>query len=331
MTATEIRTRPAQLSIYDKHPELRRIPKEAYPKYVFLVLDGNSRWVKKVARGAIHGNPQDAETLRSGVEKLYGLFHTYAAENPIIDAQYTGTVQELFENFRELPIKDTVKQLDKMHVLPLIGHLKGSEVLETQLRRLRELPIDYVGAWGFSADNFARPPEEVAGLMWLFEQELANHAQELKDNNSRFIHLGDKSKLPTRLQDKLATLEEETAENSGQTFCLAVGFGGLNQVIRVGQQIIDSEHPRGTLMDASMLEGYIDGNGSVPLSADLIILPGRWQGLPYTSDLGLLNGKGTKLYFPKVYWPDTTTDHLVKGVIAYTKGRQNLGGRPDKK
>lgn len=310
-------------------PELTEIPDGDFPGNVFLVLDGNSRWIEQIAQGALAGNPVHIEIVKTGVERLHGLFQEFVAETPMIDRPpYIGEVQDLAENFVRLPIKDTVDQLTDLKVLPLLGHLYGTDVLEMHLRSLRGLPIRYVGAWGLSAENLTRPGPEVDGLMWLFERELARHEQELQDADGRFVHLGDKNKLPERLQHRLRIMEDATADNGGQVFYLPLGFSGEDQEIRAMQRLNDNPKPTGTIFDATMRREYLDGRGSIP-PADLIYLPGRSPSrLTHTSDLGYLQGKATQLYFVETLWPDTTTQILVDGIVAFAREPKRMGARP---
>lgn len=190
----------------------------------------------------------------------------------------------------------------------LWGHKKGFDVIIHLLRSMRPLPVKVVGFWGFSSDNWKRNEKEIKGLMGLFELMLTKYVGELMENNSRFIHLGRRDRLPKRLVDKIIDVEEKTSKNTGQIVCAALDFGGEDQMIRILNKA--RELDRNIEITPELLRSLRDGNGVIP-SADLIIRTSEMR----TSDLGWINGKNTVLYFmPDKYFPDMNETDIVEGI-----------------
>ncbi|MBI2026062.1 MAG: di-trans,poly-cis-decaprenylcistransferase [Candidatus Levybacteria bacterium] len=201
----------------------------------------------------------------------------------------------------------------------LWGHKKGLDLSIQLLRSIRPLPVKVVGFWGFSSDNWKRNEREIKGLMSLFELFLTKYVGELIENNSRFIHLGRKDRLPKRLVDKIKEVENKTSKNTGQIVCAALDFGGEDQMIRILNKARQLD--KNIEINPELLHSLKDGNGVIP-SADLIIRTSEIR----TSDLGWINGKNTVLYFiPEKYFPDMDNGDVVKGIEFFYQTERRQG------
>lgn len=253
MEKSGVEGQPVRLSVLERFPALKEIPKSAFPQHVLIIPDGNRRFARSLSEESI------------------------------------------------------------------FGHRKGVEVLQSILRDLRELPIQTVTVWGFSADNWQRSEEELGALMGLFEQAIKANLPELMQYNTRFVHLGRKDRLPESLQEAIRKAELETTENMGQTLCLAIDFGGMDQEIRMMEKLrmMKEDQP----LTREIVEGLRDGDGTIP-SADLII---RTSGEMRTSDIGWLNGANTELYFTRKFFPDMTTKDIVDALVDFSRRHRRLG------
>lgn len=244
-----------------------------------------------------------------------------------------GKKSDIFENFPVLKsiskehfpqfifiIPDGNRRYAKQKGKPAFwGHKKGFDVIINLLRTLRPLPIKIVGFWGFSSDNWKRNEEEIKGLMSIFELMLTKHVGELMENNSRFIHLGRKDRLPKPLVKKIKEVEEKTSKNTGQIICAALDFGGEDQMIRILNKARNLD--KNIEMTPDLLHSLRDGNGLIP-SADLIIRTSEIR----TSDVGWLNGKNTVLYFvPEKYFPEIDESDIVRAIEFFDKTERRQG------
>ncbi|MBF8249966.1 MAG: hypothetical protein HW400_567 [Candidatus Levybacteria bacterium] len=241
----------------------------------------------------------------------------------------------IFERFPQL--KDIPKERFPNHVLiipdgngrwakrinsvPLMGHRQGFKVLKEVLRNLQDLPIDIVSIWGFAADNWKRPEEEVVGLMKLFEQGLKDLLPDLIKNKSKFIHLGRKDRIPFSLKVALEKVEKATGNNRGKILCLAIDFGGEDQEIRIMQAIRNL--PKNIDINSELVKKLRDGQGEI-LPADLII---RTSGENRTSDIGWL-GTNSEFYSISKLLPDSNIEDFVKAILDYSKRERRFGARP---
>jgi undecaprenyl diphosphate synthase len=197
------------------------------------------------------------------------------------------------------------------------GHKKGFDVALNLLRYFRPLPINTVTLWGFAADNWKRSKLETNNLMRIFSYLIDNHLQEIKDYDSRFVHLGRRDRLPKSLVNKIEKAEEETKNNKGQIVCLAVDFGGEDQNVRTAKMArqTDLEINEESIWKLRDTEGLIR-------SADLIFRTSETR----TSDVGWLNGKHSVLYFAKdKLFPEITEADLSEAIYYYSQTKRNEG------
>lgn len=211
----------------------------------------------------------------------------------------------------------------------LEGHKKGKEVAIQILRDLRLLnQIKIVTLWGMSADNLdKRDPEEKENLFKIFEETLIELTPELMEENGQFAHLGRKDRIPKRLLQIFNDTEALTAENTGQTVCLAVDYGGQDQEIRMFESY--GEEVRKLPLDVPITDvqqriiRHRDGGGKIT-PADLVI---RTSGELRTSGLGWLGEKAEFVSITGLF-PTIGTGQIVEALAKYSRRERRDGGRP---
>lgn len=210
------------------------------------------------------------------------------------------------------------------HLNTTEGHRKGKEVAVQLLRDLRPLEeVRFVTLWGMSYDNLEkRDPEEKDNLFRLFEETVRTLEAELIEENGRFVHLGRKDRIPESLRKTFTDVERDTAQNSGQTVCLAIDYGGQDQEVRIINRA-RQEIPINRLVTIEDIRPLRDGGGIVP-GADLVI---RTSGELRTSGLGWL-GEQAEFVAVREFFPSVGTAHIVKGLVEYSKRDRRFGGRP---
>ena len=199
------------------------------------------------------------------------------------------------------------------------GHREGFKIVVKLLRYFRPLPIKTITLWGLGADNWKRSKNEIDNLMRIFVYIIDNYLDELIENNSRFIHLGRKDRLPKKLLDKFEMAEEKTKTNTGQIICLAVDFGGEDQNVRMIKKAL--KLPKNEKIDEQTLWKLRDTKGLVK-SADLIIRTSETR----TSDVGWMNGKHSVLFFlTNKFFPEVTEQDGADAIVYYSKTKRNEG------
>src|SRR6266513_1778809 len=110
------------------------------------------------------------------------------------------------------------------------GHRAGiasvREIVETAARL--ELPV--ITLYAFSVENWKRPRYEVATLMMLLKEYLRKELATLMDNDIRFTPIGRVEGLDPSVQRELRYAENETKDNKGLLFQIALNYGGRAEI-----------------------------------------------------------------------------------------------------
>ena len=85
--------------------------------------------------------------------------------------------------------------------------------------------IKYLTVYGFSTENWKRSEEEVGALMQLFRYYMVRLLKIASANNVRVKMIGDRRRFAQDIIDGINRLEEETKDNTGLTFVIAVNYG----------------------------------------------------------------------------------------------------------
>lgn len=220
------------------------------------------------------------------------------------------------------------------------GYSLGADNLVTQLKALShpEVPTRATIAWGFSADNWGRPEEQVDGLMTLMNNKIPEIEGIVKDIGGRFIHLGrhgaradmaEKFKDYPELIRNMNCLERDTAKNPGKVIAVAVDFGGTDQDIRTHRRAYLDGWNKDTI-DEAQLWRWRDGRGVVR-TADLAIRTGeevllsKGVGMFHSSDIGWPNGKNTYWVTFEKRFPQLTLQDTARAIRAYALQEKRLG------
>lgn len=100
------------------------------------------------------------------------------------------------------------------------------------VRCASDLGIKYLTVYSFSTENWARPKEEVTGLMDLFAKSILAEMDELHANNVRVQILGDISILPKKTREAFEVATKMMENNTGMTLMPAVNYGSRAEILR---------------------------------------------------------------------------------------------------
>src|SRR2546426_939700 len=84
------------------------------------------------------------------------------------------------------------------------GHRAGAEAVRRVVEAAPGLGIGALTLFAFSADNWSRPPAEVAALMRLFARYLRSEVPRLLENRVRLEVVGRRDRLPVPLVAAIA-------------------------------------------------------------------------------------------------------------------------------
>lgn len=202
------------------------------------------------------------------------------------------------------------------------GHSQGAKVVEQILEDADHLGVRYLTVYAFSTENWSRPAPEVKALMNLLRRYMKSSLAKCAKNNVRVRVIGDKSMLEKDLQDSIATLERETASNTGIGFQIAINYGGRDEIVRAVRQAARKgllNDPDG--IDEGLLSDCMDTAG-IP-DPDLLI---RTCGEQRISNFLLWQLAYSEFYFTPKAWPDFDKDELIRAIEAYNHRERRYGG-----
>jgi len=205
----------------------------------------------------------------------------------------------------------------------LDGHRAGADSVRDITRASRQLGIEALTLYAFSSQNWARPAEEVAGLMQLLREFLIDERSEILDNQIRLEAIGDAEKLPPMVKEPLDELRTASAHHTGMTLTLALSYGGRESIVRAVRDIA-RDAAAGILrpedLDVDRMTGYMPTARLPPL--DLLI---RTSGEQRISNFMLWEIAYAELVFTDVLWPEFRREHLYKCLEEYAARERRMG------
>ncbi len=222
----------------------------------------------------------------------------------------------------------------------------GADNLFLQLKALssHDVPIQTAIAWGFSADNWDRPPRQIDGLMTLMRKTIPDIAEHLDTVGGRFIHLGRREVRPEKaalykdysyLLEDMHKLEEKTQKNPGKVVAVAVDFGGLDQDVRSHQDAVNTGRvlQPGQIFQVTPQDVWeMRDSGGLIRTADLGIRTGekilagkKGVGMFHSSDIGWPNGKETLWVTYEKRFPQLTLQDTAYAIQQYAATEKRQG------
>jgi undecaprenyl diphosphate synthase len=197
---------------------------------------------------------------------------------------------------------------------PIEGHRAGADVVKARLRDAAELGVEELTVYSFSTENWARPRDEVDGLMRMFGERIDSETPELDAEGIRMRFIGRREGIDAELERRMDWAEALTRENRRITLFVAFNYGG-----------------RAELVDAARgFEGTTEDEFRARLYApemhdpDLLI---RTSGELRTSNFLLWQCAYSELVFRDELWPDFGREAFEASLATYEARRRRFGGR----
>ena len=209
------------------------------------------------------------------------------------------------------------------------GHARGADRLDEVLNWCEEVGVAIVTVWIFSVDNFNRDPEEVNGLMELFERkflELAEHPR-VHRSQIRVRAVGKIDLLPENVQQAIREAERATAAYTRRTLNVGVAYGGRQEIVDAFRSHARDLAARGgTLQELAdtlqpeSIEPYLY-TSHVP-DPDLII---RTSGEVRLSGFLLWQSVYSEYYFCDTNWPAFRKIDFLRAPRTYHNRQRRYG------
>jgi undecaprenyl diphosphate synthase len=201
------------------------------------------------------------------------------------------------------------------------GYRAGTRALRRVVEAAIDLGIEDLTVYAFSTENWSRPQAEVDTLMEIFGETIDRELPDLARQGVRTRFIGRRDRAPQELQERMAALEEETAEKDRFSLWIAFDYGGRGELVEAAQRIVESGAD-----PADIDENTIAANLYAPELPDPDLLI-RTSGELRLSNFLLWQLAYAELVFVDGFWPDFGRRELRHALEIYARRRRRFGGR----
>jgi undecaprenyl diphosphate synthase len=212
----------------------------------------------------------------------------------------------------------------KARGLPRIaGHQRGAEAVRRVVSGAAELGIGYLTLYGFSSENWKRPPAEVDDLMQLLRLYLEREIATLHDNGIRLRIIGERDRFSASIIALIDKAERLTAANRRLNLTMALSYGGRAEIAAAARRIafdVAAGRLAPDAVDETLFARHL-ATADIP-DPDLVI---RTSGEKRISNFLLWQSAYAELVFMDKLWPDFTREDLEQAIREYQARERRYG------
>jgi undecaprenyl diphosphate synthase len=201
----------------------------------------------------------------------------------------------------------------------LAGHRAGVDNLRRVIEASTEFGIGYLTIYAFSTENWARPPDEVRGLLNILEEVIDRELDELHRNGVQLRHVGRLERLEPHLQAMVRYAIDMTRDNHRLVLNIAWNYGGRDELVWAIQQIMAAGYAPDQV-DEALISRYLFTSASP--DPDLII---RTSGEMRVSNFLIWQGAYSELYVTPTLWPDFGREALLAALQDFSQRERRFG------
>ncbi len=201
------------------------------------------------------------------------------------------------------------------------GHQAGAETVHIIAEEAVRLGVKFLTLYTFSTENWNRPVDEVAALMSLLMDSIEEET--FMKNNIRFKIIGDTTRLPGDVLERLNLCIENTSLNTGMCLTLALSYSSKWEITDAMKKIAE-EVKSGSLDVEDITDKTIDSHLATSYMPDPELLI-RTGGEIRLSNYLLWQCAYSELYFCDTYWPDFKEEELCKAICDYQSRERRFG------
>lgn len=198
------------------------------------------------------------------------------------------------------------------------GHTAGEETLAEIVRAAAQRNVAYLTVFGFSTENWVRPPSEVRHILGL-HRRLFGRIDELNANNVRVNWIGRPfdepgARTPAPVQKAIRDAINDTKQNTGMVLTVAFDYGSRVEIARAAQRAKTKQASAEVSLDAIAAELYAPELPPV----DVLV---RTSGETRISNFLLWQAASARVYFTDCSWPDFGATQLDEALALLTTTR----------
>ena len=202
-----------------------------------------------------------------------------------------------------------------------LGHQAGAETVHVIAEEAAKLGVKYLTLYTFSTENWNRPENEINALMALLMASIEEET--FMKNNISFRIIGDISKLPTEVLNRLNQCIKKTSSNTGMCLTLALSYSSkweiTDTVKRIAAKVKDE-----TLTIDDITEETIERHLCTNYMPDPELLI-RTGGEIRLSNYLLWQCAYSEFYFCETFWPDFKEAEFHKAIYDFQKRERRFG------
>lgn len=204
------------------------------------------------------------------------------------------------------------------------GHKAGADALRRVIAGAVELGLPYLTLFGFSSENWRRPPSEVSDLMGLLRLYLRSEIAELNRKGVRLRVIGDRTRFEPDIFDLINDAEQLTENNTVLNLTVALSYGGRMEIVDAAKALAGQVQAGQLSIDDIDEDRFSAALYTKDLpEPDLLI---RTSGEQRVSNFLLWQMAYTEISFINVLWPDFDIDHLAEALSDYRGRERRFGG-----
>lgn len=201
----------------------------------------------------------------------------------------------------------------------LDGYWEGMRNLSRIALECQAIGIKYATFYAFSTENWKRPKLWISNFMDLARKFFKEDPsiKQLSGSGVKLRLIGDITRLDDDIQQILNTLVQQTKINAGLEVCLAVSYGGRDELVRACNKIVS----QGCRITEETIISNLDTYG-IP-DPDIIVRTGGEKRL---SNFLLWQSSYSELFFTDTFWPEFNKNEL-QNIIEEFYGRTRTYGK----
>ena len=203
------------------------------------------------------------------------------------------------------------------------GHKRGAESVRKSVKGAILNGVSYLTLFGFSSENWKRPPDEIRDLMGLLRLYLKSEIKDLHKEGVRLLIIGDRVNLDKDIIEIIQSSEEMTKNNTRLTLIIALSYGGRAEILHAAKQI-GKDIARGDLQISDIDEDALSDRlftKDIP-DPDLLI---RTSGEQRLSNFLLWQCAYTEFIFVDTLWPDFAEADFESAIKVFQNRERRYG------
>jgi undecaprenyl diphosphate synthase len=201
------------------------------------------------------------------------------------------------------------------------GHRAGTRALRRTVEACIDLGVKSLAVYAFSTENWTRPVDEVDALMAIFDETIEREFPDLAEQGVRTRFVGRRDRAPESLQEQMAKLEAETADNDRLQLWVAFDYGGRAELVEAARRLVADGVTADEVDEQALAQRLYAPELPDP---DLVI---RTSGEQRLSNFLLWQSAYAELVFADDLWPDFGAEQLQAAAAEYAGRLRRFGGR----